>query len=179
MKTLETDRLILRSWLETDLDDFYEYSKSPNVGPRVGWEPHSSREASLSVLKNFIEKDNGWAIENKSDQKVIGAISLYDDPYRPGLNAKTIGYALSERYWGQGLMPEVVRRVLAYLFEECGYDLVSAYHYPFNQQSRRVIEKCGFQYDGTLRRARKIYDGSIYNACCYSMLKSEYREELP
>ena len=47
MKTLETERLILREWQLKDLDDFYEYAKNPNVGSNAGWEPHSSKEVSL------------------------------------------------------------------------------------------------------------------------------------
>jgi putative acetyltransferase len=39
MKALETERLILRKWTSNDLDDYYEYAKSPNVGPQVGWDP--------------------------------------------------------------------------------------------------------------------------------------------
>ena len=43
MKTLETDRLILRSWKLSDRDDFYEYAKNPNIGPNAGWEPHGNK----------------------------------------------------------------------------------------------------------------------------------------
>ena len=50
MKTIETERLILRKWQLEDLDDFYEYAKNPNVGPMAGWEPHSCKEISLKIL---------------------------------------------------------------------------------------------------------------------------------
>jgi len=60
------------------------------------------------------------------------------------------------------------------LFEEEELDIISCYHYPFNIRSKRVIEKCGFKYEGTLRLASKIYDGSIYDNACYSITKEDY-----
>jgi putative acetyltransferase len=85
-----------------------------------------------------------------------------------------IGYVLAEPYWGRGYMTEAVERVLAHCFSELGLDLVSVYHFPFNNRSRRVIEKAGFVYEGTLRKASTIYDGSVYDDVCYSMTRDEY-----
>ena len=62
MKTLETERLILRGWKPQDVNDLYEYAKDPNVGPIAGWAPHTSMEASMAVLKSYMENDNAWAI---------------------------------------------------------------------------------------------------------------------
>ena len=55
MITIETDRLILRPFTYTDLDDLYEYAKNPNVGPNAGWKPHEDLDESMAILKNFIE----------------------------------------------------------------------------------------------------------------------------
>lgn len=85
-----------------------------------------------------------------------------------------IGYALREESWGKGYMTEVVRRIIQFGFESLCLDLISVGHFEFNDRSRRVIEKCGFRYEGTLRRASSIFDGSVHDALVYSMLREEY-----
>ena len=85
-----------------------------------------------------------------------------------------IGYALREESWGKGYMTEVVRRMMQFGFESLCLDLISVGHFEFNDRSRRVIEKCGFRYEGTLRRASSIFDGSVHDALVYSMLREEY-----
>lgn len=174
MKTIETERLILRGWQLEDLDDLYEYAKNPNVGPMAGWKPHSSKEVSLNVLKSFIENDDMWAIVFKENGKVIGQLRIYPDENRGKYNAKYISFALSADYWGKGYMTEAVKRVVKYAFEEMNIDLLSVFHYPHNIRSKRVIEKCGFQYEMTIKQASKRYDGQIFDNVCYSILKSEY-----
>lgn len=176
MKTLETERLILRGWAPGDLDDMYEYARNPNIGPNAGWEPHAGRDVTATVLQSFIEHDNVWAIEHKENGKVIGSIGIHSDKLREGINSRMIGYVLSEDYWGRGLMSEAARRAIQYAFEETGIDILSVYHYTFNQRSRRVIEKCGFRYEGTLRMASKIYDGTVLDNVCYSITRDEYNE---
>lgn len=178
LKVLETERLILRGWEITDLDDFYHYSKNPKIGPMAGWKPHKNKEISKWVLKSFIKNNEMWAIVYKENNKVIGSIGNHRDVKRNLLNARMIGYVLSEEYWGKEIMIEVVKRVVKYLFEEMGYDLVSCYHYDFNSQSKKVIEKCGFKYEGVLRRASELYDGRIYDDVCYSILREEYENQM-
>jgi len=174
MKTIETERLILRGFQLEDLDDIYEYAKNPNVGPMAGWKPHSSKEESLSILKSFIEKEEVWAIVLKENNKVIGSLGIHKNHKRDNPNARSLGYVLSEDYWGRGLMTEVVKRAVKFVFEEMNIDLLVVFHYPHNVRSKRVIEKCGFKYEGTLRQASTIYDGRIFDVVCYSILKSEY-----
>lgn len=174
MKVLETERLVLRPWKTEDVDDFYVYAKKPNVGPNAGWPPHENKEVSMKILQSFIEKDEVWAIEYKENSKVIGSLGAHADEKRAGIKARMIGFVLSEDYWGKGLMTEAVKEAIRYLFEEEKYDVLSCYHYPFNVRSKRVIEKCGFKYEGTLRLASKIFDASVYDDVCYSIVREEY-----
>lgn len=174
MKPLFTDRLILRPWSVDDLDDFYEYAKNPNIGPNAGWLPHKSKEKSLEILESFIKNDEVRAIVFKENNKVIGSIGVHTDKKRLNPNSKMIGYVLSEDYWGMGLMTEAVKEVLRYLFEEENVDIVSCYHSPFNNKSKNVIERSGFSYEGTLRKATKHYNGQVYDDVCYSLIKEDY-----
>ena len=153
--TLDTDRLILRPWAPDDLDDFHAYASVDGVGQMAGWNPHKSVDETRQILTKFMEHGNVFAIEHREDRCVIGSMGLHkprfeslppeQNPY-PHLRTCEIGYVLAKPYWGQGLMPEAVRRVQSYLFEEMAADLVFVSHYDFNNQSRRVIEKCGFTF---------------------------------
>ncbi len=174
MDILETERLIMRNFYISDIDDFYSYSKNPNVGPNAGWEPHKNIEESISILMEIIKSDEVWAIVDKRCNNVIGSIGLHKDMKREFKNAKMIGYVLAEEYWGKGYATEAAKRVIKYGFEELGLDIITVYHYPHNDRSRKVIEKCGFKYEGTLRKASILYDGRIYDDVCYSMTKEEY-----
>ncbi len=175
MQILETERLILRPWRESDLADFYEYSKNPNVGPNAGWKPHECMAESEAILLDFIKRQEVWAVEYKKEGKPIGSLGLHKDGKRDAdVKAKMLGYAFGESHWGMGLCTEAARRAIRYVFEETDAQILSVYHYPFNQRSRRVIEKCGFTLEGTLRMGSVLYDGRVYDDCCYSMLKSEY-----
>lgn len=174
LATLWTDRLILRPFFESDLDDLFAYACSPNVGPNAGWKPHERRDESLNVLHDFIQKEEVWAIVDRQEHTVIGSIGLHPDRRRLNRNARMLGYALAEAAWGRGLMTEAARRVLRHAFSDLGLDIVSVCHFPFNARSRRVIEKCGFTYEGTLRQSSLLYDGSVQDDVCYSITRDEY-----
>lgn len=149
--TLETERLILRGWLETDLDDLYEYASVDGVGEMAGWPHHESLEISMGILQTFIARNEIFAIEFKENNKVIGSLGIEnswarDDERFKHLGLRELGYAMSKDYWGRGIMPEAVRAVIKWCFEDLGLDAVTCGHFSFNDQSRRVIEKCGFTY---------------------------------
>ena len=146
---LTTPRLILRPWRETDLMDLNEYASVEGVGQMAGWLPHRSLEESREILSSFIEGKKVFALEYQG--KVIGSLGVekYREDCHPELAAlqgREIGYALSKDFWGRGLMPEAVRAVNQYLFETEKLDFIMVGHFEWNSQSRRVIEKCGFQY---------------------------------
>ncbi len=174
---LETPRLILREWRESDLDDFFAYCKSERVGPAAGWPVHTDRSVSLNTLRHFMEEGNVWAMEERQTKRVIGSIGLHEDPRRDNANSRMVGYALNEAYWGKGLMTEAVQAVLRYAFRTLMLEMVTVYHYPFNLRSRRVIEKCGFCYEGTLRRGSTRFDGVVLDNVCYSLLREEYEAQ--
>ena len=146
---LRTDRLTLRPWRESDLNDFYEYARVDGVGQMAGWNPHRNMEESSAILAGFLRGKRTFALEYRG--KVIGSLGIeeYSEENYPelaDLRGREIGYVLSKDYWGRGLMPEAVRRVTEYLFDAVGLDFLLVGHFDWNSQSRRVIEKCGFRY---------------------------------
>lgn len=176
MNAIETERLTLRMWDVEDLDDLFDYANNPNVGPLAGWKPHESKTESLEIMQTLFINKYCWAIVYKEDGKVIGSIGFECDKKRPDINCRELGYAMSEDYWGKGIMTEAAMAVIRYGFEELGLDLVTICRNPFNERSGRVIDKCGFTYEGTLRQAQKIYDGAVRDVACYSMTKEEYEK---
>ena len=174
MKRIETERLILREWSFSDEQDLFEYAKNPNIGPRAGWKPMDNINEAREIIKMFINGGDVWAIELKSNNKVIGSIGLHKDKQRPFHFVKMLGYVLSEDYWGQGIVPEGVNAVLDYAFNHLYLELTTVAHFPFNHQSKRVIEKCGFKYEGTLRKAYMDYKGTCHDELIYSMTREEY-----
>ena len=174
MKRLETERLVLRPWQGSDLEDFYTYARNPLVGPAAGWKPHENREESAEILDLFMQEDETWALQLTESGRVIGSVGLHKDSQRQGVNSKMLGYVLAAEHWGKGLMTEAARAAIRYAFKEERLDVLAVNHYPENGRSKRIIEKCGFVYEGTLRHARPIFDGTVKDICCYSMLQSEY-----
>jgi len=149
---LHTKRLVLRPFEQSDLDDFFEYASVDGVGQMAGWKPHENKAESQKILDNFIGEKKTFAIV--LDGKVIGSLGIekYNENLYPELadkKAREIGYVLSKAYWGQGLMPEAVKEVIRYCFEDLGLDLLLCGHFVKNKQSARVQEKCGFHFYNT------------------------------
>ena len=148
---IETPRLILRPWTESDLSDFYEYASVEGVGEMAGWCHHKSLDESKMILDMFLKGEKTLALELKENGKVIGSLGLEEmrpDPVVDERLGREIGYVLSKHYWGRGLMPEAVQAVIDYCFSVLQLDYLTCGHFIQNSQSRRVIEKCGFVYWG-------------------------------
>ena len=174
MREIETERLLLRLWEKKDAESLFSYAKDPDVGPHAGWKPHSDVAESLKIIKTLFIPHNVWAITVKGSGKIIGSIGLEPDKRRPGVNSRELGYALSREYWGNGVMTEAAKALIDFAFEVYGLSIVSVCASPGNKRSQNVIQKCGFVYEGTERRAYKTYDGTIRDSKCYSILREEY-----
>lgn len=174
MDTIATRRLLLRPLAMSDVEDFYEYASHPDVGPNAGWQPLSSLSEARGKLQEFIDKDETRALVEKGSGKVIGSIALHPDKRRNHDKTRAIGYVLNPAYWGNGYMTEAAKAVIRHSFESAGLLILSIDHYVFNERSRRVIEKCGFVYEGTLRLAYEVYTGEIHDHVCYSITRDDY-----
>lgn len=173
---LQTPRLTLRPWRETDLEDFYAYASVDGVGQMAGWLPHKNREESDMILNSFIRHRKCFALEYQG--RVIGSLGIeeYDEESYPELSrqrGRELGYVLAKDFWGRGLMPEAVRAVMVYLFDTVGVDFILVGHFDRNSQSRRVIEKCGFRFIKT--RPYETRYGTIENSLEYILYRGEWK----
>ena len=177
---LETERLILRRSVESDVEDmFRNWTNDPEVTKYLTWPTHSdisvTQKFMESRLEGYAKSDfYSWAMELKATGQVIGTIG----PVRQQEDVAMveIGYAMGRAWWGQGLMTEALRRVIRFFFEEIGVNRVAARHDPRNPGSGRVMQKAGMTYEGTWREA-DINNQGVCDMVCYSILASEYERE--
>ena len=149
---LHTDRLILRSWEEKDAEDLYKYASHPEVGPIAGWPVHTSVENSREVIRDILSAPDTYAMVLKETGHPVGSIGLMvgeaSNLSVPD-NEGEIGYWIGVPYWGQGLVPEAVREIMRYGFEDKQLDKIWCGYFEGNTKSKRVQEKCGFHFHHT------------------------------
>lgn len=148
---IETERLILRSFRQSDLYDFNKYASVEGVGEMAGWKHHEALEESQRILDDFINNDKTFAIVLKKTGEVIGSLGIEKYGLEDKLSefydyqGREIGYVLSKDHWGKGIMTEAVKAVIDYLFKVLELDFLICGYYDFNSRSKRVQEKCGFK----------------------------------
>ncbi|MEE1251298.1 MAG: GNAT family N-acetyltransferase [Lachnospiraceae bacterium] len=148
----ETERLILRPWEESDAESLYEYAKDPAVGPIAGWPIHTSIENSREIIRDVLSAKDTYAVCLKEDNRAIGSIGLIPPAQshtKASENEIEIGYWIGVPFWGQGLIPEAVRCLQKYAFEELGCVAMWCGYYDGNEKSKKCQEKCGFRYHHT------------------------------
>lgn len=149
---LETERLLLRPWKETDAEECYKYAKDPQVGPAAGWQVHTSVENSRRIIRDILAVPETYAIVWKETGLPIGSVGLNMKDKTDLTNRDDeceMGYWLGVPYWGRGIMPEAAKELLRHAFEELHMRRVWCCYYDGNEKSKRVQEKCGFRYQWT------------------------------
>lgn len=177
MKSIETERLILRQWCKEDYLDMYDYASDDRVGPNAGWPVHKNTEDSKEIVDMFMTGDEEYAVVLKSENKVIGGIGLHYkkiDKNMQGNNAREIGYVLNPKYWGNEYIPEAVKALIKFGFEELNLDLIWCGHFDFNSKSRRVVEKCGFNFKFEKVRKLPLLNDKEVNELYYNISREEY-----
>ncbi len=152
---LETKRSILRPITFSDLDDIASYCSIPKVSQYTVWDVHKSIEDTKEFIQFVInryesQKVGPWGIELKETGRIIGSCSFvsWDNKNRRA----ELGYVLSNRYWNQGIMTEVINRVVEFGFKNLELVRIEARCLPENSGSSRVMEKTGMKFEGVLRK---------------------------
>lgn len=174
-RIFETKRLVLRAWEDSDAESLYEYAKDPNVGPPAGWPVHKSVEDSLQIIHNVLSAPMTYAVCLKIDGKAIGSVGLFkttQTKVKEAVEELEVGYWIGVPFWGQGLIPEAVRILEKYAFEELGQAGLWCSYNEGNEKSRKCMEKCGFRYDHT--EMTKAYAmGEKEETVCYEHLTKD------
>ncbi len=154
---LETQRLFLRPWKETDAESLYEYAKDPAVGPVAGWPVHTGVENSREIIRTVFGAPETYAVCLKEDNRAIGCVAITigkaSNMKLPETEGE-IGYWIGVPFWGQGLIPEAVRELIRRGFEDLKLEKLWCGYFEGNIKSRRAQEKCGFVYHHTNKDMR-------------------------
>ena len=159
---MQTDRILLRPWQESDAEALYKYASDPIVGERAGWPPHQSAEESLEIIRTVFNNPTTWAIVLKETGEAIGAMGYMPDcplnlPAREG--EPLVGYWVGKPYWNQGICTEALQLMIERIRKETNYTSLIGSHFIDNPASGRVMEKCGFIATGETAVDESLYSG--------------------
>ena len=148
---IRTKRLLLREWLDSDLEPFAAMNADPEVMAFM------SRSLDRAASDAFVERIRArwaadghglWALERLDDGSFIGFVALaapnFEAPFTPCVE---VGWRLARSAWGQGFATEAARAALAWGFETLGLDEVVSFTTVANERSRAVMERLGMTRD--------------------------------
>ncbi|MNM27856.1 putative ribosomal N-acetyltransferase YdaF [compost metagenome] len=149
---LETKRLLLRPWLDTDAADLYEYAKDHRVGPIAGWPQHTSIENSAEIIRTVFNHPEVYALELKENGRAVGCVGILigaNSHFEISEEEGEIAYWIGVPYWGKGLVPEAVRELMRHAFETLKLKALWCGYFANNSQSHAAQSKCGFLHHHT------------------------------
>jgi ribosomal-protein-alanine N-acetyltransferase len=166
-------KVVLRTIREADLDKLYDLSAdvrdmgghwSAELPSELRWKKHVMETA-------WWEENRGGLLITDREDNILGHISFFKAaPYQ---NAYELGYRIYKpENWGKGYMTEAVSLVVSYLFETKPVDRIQATTLPGNKGSQTVLKKCGFQFEGVLRKVI-FFQGANQDLRLYSILRDE------
>jgi len=147
---LETERLTLRAFAQSDLDDLVALDGDAQVMRyREAGKPHTRERTETETLPYFLAPRGRldvwvWAALLRPTQRFVGLFALR--PVDDGRNEASLGYRLTPNVWGLGLASEGAEALVAHGFGELGFDRIYAEAMAVNLASRRVMEKAGLRY---------------------------------
>lgn len=159
---LETERLILRQWRESDAKELFRYAKDPRIGPIAGWAPHSSVGYSAQIIREVLSAPETYAAVLKETGLPVGSVGLLfagASTVELGEGEAEVGYWIGHPYWGLGLVPEAVRELQRHAFADLGLHTLWCAYYDGNRNSLRVQQKCGFEPHHTVEGVRLEFLG--------------------
>ena len=166
-------RISIREWKKSDAGELAAALNNKKIldnlrdGIPYPYTEKDAEEFIFSILG--AEKDSQYSRAITADGKVIGSVGVFrkDNIHR---RTAEIGYYIAEEYWGLGIMTEVVRKICGYVFENTDIIRIFAEPFSYNTASCRVLEKAGFEFEGTLRKNAEK-NGKILDMKMYSLIK--------
>jgi [ribosomal protein S5]-alanine N-acetyltransferase len=175
--TMDTERLVLRPFDGDDVDaTLRNWAGDERVQKPYGEPVYPTREAVSELLAGYIQRyDKGdyyrWVIDEKNGARSIGQIAFFLVDTKN--HFAEIEYCIGVEFQDKGYATEATRAVIEYGFQTMGLNKVQICHNARNPRSKRVIEKCGFTHEGTLRDYF-LMDGEFVDRLYYSILAREF-----
>lgn len=177
-QSVETERLVLRRFKYSDNEAMLRNWIADEKIQSMYSEPtYTTTEAVNELLKKYIDSYENldyyrWAIVLKDSDKCIGQIAYF--LVDTNNNFAEIEYCIGSDFQRRGFATEATKAVIEYGFSKINLHKVQICTKTINIPSQKVIEKCGFHYEGTLRdyfHMNGEYVGRLY----YSILETEYK----
>ncbi|MBR2578748.1 MAG: GNAT family N-acetyltransferase [Clostridia bacterium] len=177
---IETPRLILRRFKIEDAEQMYNnWASDPVVTKYLSWGAHKNISETKEIISSWVsdyENKNcyNWCITIKPTGEAVGGISTVK--MFEHADCCEIGYVLSRKLWNKGIMTEVLRAVLEYLFEKVGFHRIQLKHDVENIASGKVMIKNGLKREGIIRECEKTASGDWRDMMMYSVLYREFKD---
>ena len=173
---IETKRLLLRPITMKDAPDIFAYASNPEVTKYVRFVTHKSiKETHAFIRRVRASYRKGitplWGIEIKASGRLIGALGFLQWP-NPDRRAE-LGYVINPDFWGQGYVTEAAKVLCDFAFKKMKVNRIEAGTIVGHTASERVLQKCGFKFEGILRQ-REFIKGRFPDVTMYSLLRSDY-----
>jgi RimJ/RimL family protein N-acetyltransferase len=157
----------LRPWKETDIDNLVKFANNYNIAKNLtDTFPHPyTQQDGMKFITTAIQMQPTRLFAIDVNGEAVGSVGIFPQTDIHAKNAE-MGYMLSEKYWGQGIMTEAVKLMVEYCFKT--FDITRIFARPFgtNKSSQRVLEKAGFTLEGcfekTLFKHNEYIDEIIY-----------------
>ncbi len=174
---IETERLVLRPMEVGDAPAIFTYQSDPEIFRYMSPEPPASVDVVSEGIGKWLalpaeKRRPCWMMVLKGSDRIVGTVSF--NQLDPENAAGQLGYEVAREFWGKGLATEAVRAVIDYGFNAMKLNRISAYCWEENRASRRVMEKAGMQYEGTLWEV-KYAKGAFQDMRIYALLLSQWR----
>jgi len=165
--TLETERCILRPLSLDDAPALFSLASDPVIArytTMFGQALHQTHQETRAFIQQCLtmqQKGYGinWVIIAKENNTLIGLIHIFS--YSTVHKKAELGFCLSPEYWGCGLMTEVIKTIIFFMFTHLHLMRLQATADPENVGSMQVLTKCGMQHEGLLHN---YY--IVHGTCC-------------
>ena len=165
----------IRKWKLTDAKDIAVALSNKKIQDnlRDGLPYPYSEQDGIDFISSMLSanEDETFAFAITLDDKVIGSIGVFRQQNIHRQTAE-MGYYIAEEHWGKGIMTDAVKQICEYVFKNSDILRIYAEPFAYNIGSCRVLEKTGFQYEGTLRN-NAVKNGKVIDMKMYSLLREE------
>lgn len=171
---IKNEKCILRNWKESDVPLLAVHANNKNIemNLRDGFPiPYTSEDAA-EFISSVLKSDPVTVFAIEVNGEAAGSIGYFPKSNIYKFNAE-IGYWLSEKYWGQGIMTEAVASLTEYIFENTKLRRIYAEVFAKNSSSAKVLEKAGYTLEARIRN-HIVKDGQMDDTLLYTIHKTDF-----
>lgn len=178
---LESERLCLRPFCETDVEALFAIASNPNVTRYTLWEAHQSPNVTRSFLRGYAQErfveqvPDAYGVFLKANGALIGGVGAHWASRAD--HCMEFGYWIAEPFWGRGFAAEAARTLLNHVFAKYDVERAQAHFIDGNDASGKVMTKLGLKFEG-VRRHGVLHRGVFKDIYCFAVLRSEWNAAI-